>query len=162
MDTRQAKTLSGMNIKWTAEHRDGICENCDVQMELREVKITSTYYDKQEEKTVTRAVCPQCGGMKGRLIVRGVSIQPPKIPSCLAFHCLVKYFKDSLLCALLASYHSRRVTYAENNKDKKILERYRTGEPAPETIWQAIHANIKLKCPVCRKYNVDPFLFRRK
>jgi hypothetical protein len=41
----------------------------------------------------------------------------------------------------------------------KVLERYRTGQPSPKNIWQAIHANIKLRCPVCRKYNVDPLLF---
>jgi hypothetical protein len=54
------------------------------------------------------------------------------------------------------------VTYAEKNKHKKILDRYRTGEPSPTTIWQAIHANTKLRCPVCRRYDVDPFLFRSK
>ena len=43
-----------------------------------------------------------------------------------------------------------------------VLERYRTGEPNPKNLWQAIHANLKLKCPVCRKYNVDPLLFGGK
>jgi hypothetical protein len=69
---------------------------------------------------------------------------------------------DSLFCALLSSYHRRRVYYAEKNRHKKILERYRTGEPSPKNLWQAIHANIKLKCPICRKYNVDPLLFGGK
>jgi len=98
----------------------------------------------------------------GFLISRAVDVQPPNPPNCLALKCLLKYFRDCLFCTLLSSYHSRRVAYAEANRHKKILERYRTGDPSPKTIWQAIHANIKLKCPVCRKYNVDPFLFRSK
>lgn len=98
----------------------------------------------------------------GRLISRGVSVQAPNPPACLSFRCLYKYFRDALFATLLASYHSRRVAYAEANRHKTILERYRTGEPSPKNIWQAIHANIKLKCPICRRYNVDPFLFDKK
>jgi len=41
----------------------------------------------------------------------------------------------------------------------KVLERYRTGKPSPKNIWQTVHANLKLRCPVCRKYNIDPLLF---
>jgi hypothetical protein len=95
----------------------------------------------------------------GNLISTVVSIQPPDLPQCLSFRCLFQFLYDCLFVALLASYHRRRVYYAEHNRHKKILERYRTGEPAPENLYQAIHANIKLKCPVCRKYNADPFLF---
>lgn len=98
----------------------------------------------------------------GNLISRSISVQPPNPPSCLSLRCLIQYFKDSLFCALLSSYHSRRVYYAEANRYKKILSRYRTGYPAPETIWQAIHANIKLKCPICRKFNTDPLLGSNK
>jgi len=92
----------------------------------------------------------------GRLIAKTYSIQPPAPPQCLSTRCLYRFFMDTLFCALLSNYHSRRVAYAEKNRNKDILERYRTGEPSPKTIWQAIHANIKLKCPVCRKY-----IFRR-
>jgi len=95
----------------------------------------------------------------GTLIATVVSIQPPAPPQCLSFRCLLKYVIDSLYVAFLASYHRRRVYYATHNRDKKILERYRTGKPSPKNLWQAIHANIKLTCPVCRKYNVDPLLF---
>ena len=94
----------------------------------------------------------------GRLIVRQVSIDPPNAPECLRMPCLLKYLKDALFYALLATYHTRRVTYAGNNRHNKILDRYRTGDFSPKTIWQAIHANIKLACPICRKYNVDPLL----
>ena len=92
----------------------------------------------------------------GNLIVRQVSLQPPLAPACLKLDCLSRYLRDALLYALLGNYEERRVAYAEENRHKKILDRYRTGEFFPETIWQAIHANIKLTCPVCRKYNVDP------
>ncbi len=93
-----------------------------------------------------------------RLISRAVMVKAPEVPQCGTFRCLAKYLKDSLLFALVVTYHRRRITYAEANRNKDILERYRTGEPTPTTLWGAIHANIKLTCPVCRKYNIDPLL----
>ncbi len=146
-------TGGGLRLYWKAEHRDGICLRCNVQMEVKEVELGG--------KLVKRPVCSKCGGMTEHLISRGVSIQPPDPPKCLSLKSLYKFFKDSLFCALLANYHRRRVFYAETNRHKKILERYRTGQPSPETIWQAIHANIKLACPVCRQFNVDPLLFSK-
>ncbi len=95
-----------------------------------------------------------------RLISRQVSIEAPEPPRCINLSCLLKYLRAALLFALVAVYHQRRVGYAESNREKEILERYRTGEPSPRTIWQAVHANIKLTCPICRKYNVDPLLGR--
>ena len=97
---------------------------------------------------------------KGNLISRQMSIEGPDAPTCMRIPCIWNYLKDSLRYALVCIYHVRRVSYAEANRGKVILERYRTGEPAPLTIWQAIHANIKLTCPMCRKYNVDPLLGR--
>lgn len=140
-----------------ASHRNSICLECNTQMEAKEVDIG-------DGKIRKRAVCPTCKGMKGQLIARPISIQAPPPPKCLSFKCLGKFIMDSLFIAYLSSYHSRRVTYAEANRPEKgkvILERYRTGEPAPKNLWQAIHANIKLTCPVCRKYDIDPLLFRR-
>jgi len=136
----------------TGEHREGVCENC-------KTLLIKEFYMDGERKRV-RLVCPKCGGM-GRLIAKTYSVQPPTPPRCLRVKCLFQFFKDTLFCALLSGYHSKRVAYAEQNRHKEILERYRTGEPSPETMWQAIHANIKLKCPICRKYNKDPLLFRR-
>ena len=98
---------------------------------------------------------------KGNLITRQVNIEAPSAPSCIRPACLWDYLIKALTYALIASYHARRTAYAEANRNKDILERYRTGKPSPQTLWQAIHANIKLTCPVCRKYNVDPLLFRR-
>jgi len=98
---------------------------------------------------------------QGNLISRGVSIQPPTPPTCASPRCMFKFFRDTLYCALLSNYHTRRVAYAEANRHKKILDRYRTGEPSPQTIWQCIHALTKLKCPICRKFDVDPFLFAK-
>jgi hypothetical protein len=94
----------------------------------------------------------------GNLIVRLCSIESPTPPTCIKFACLWKFFIDTIRCGLISTYHSRRVLYAQSKRGDKILDRYRTGEPSPKTIWQAIHANIKITCPVCRKYNIDPFL----
>ena len=98
----------------------------------------------------------------GRLISRQVSINPPDPPMCLSPKCIWRYIIDSLTYSVILSYHDRRTRYAESNRNKDILERYRTGEPSPQTLWQAIHANTKLTCPICRKYNVDPFLGRNE
>ena len=147
-------TKSAIKVVVHADHRNGICIECNVQMEVRDVDIGGGKIRK-------RSVCPQCGGMTGTLIASPFSIQAPDPPQCLSFRCLGKFILDSLFVAFLSSYHRRRVAYAEMNrpeKGKKILERYRTGNPSPGNLWQAIHANIKLTCPVCRKYNVDPFL----
>lgn len=97
----------------------------------------------------------------GNLISHQASIDPPVAPTCLRVSCLWQYLRDAVLYALVGNYHAKRVAYAEANRGKNILERYRTGDPSPQTIWQAIHANIKIKCPICRKYDVDPLLFRR-
>ena len=70
----------------------------------------------------------------GRLISRQTSIEPPQPRQSLTLSCLGRYLLDSLKFTLIASYHERRVAYAEANGDKDILERYRTGEPSPETI----------------------------
>ena len=98
----------------------------------------------------------------GELISRQASIETPEAPTCLRLDCLLAYLKRATFYALVANYHARRVAYAEANRHKVILERYRTGEPSPRTIWQSIYANVKLACPVCRKYNVDPLLFDRR
>ncbi|MBU0959734.1 MAG: hypothetical protein KKB31_07345 [Nanoarchaeota archaeon] len=89
----------------------------------------------------------------GRLISKQVSLEPPAAPTCIRPKCLIKYLWVSLTFALIASYHARRTAYAEKNRNKVILERYRTGEPSPDNLIKAIYANIKLTCPVCRKIN---------
>ena len=96
----------------------------------------------------------------GNLISRQMSIEPPAPPKCIRPSCLWKYVWDTITYALILNYHARRTKYAEAYRHKDILERYRTGEPSPETLWQAIHANLKLRCFVCRRFNVDPLLRR--
>ena len=96
----------------------------------------------------------------GNLISRQASIEPPSPPTCIRPSCLFRYVFDTIVYALIGSYHVRRVAYAEANRNKEILERYRTGYPSPITFWQAVHANLKLSCPICRRYNVDPLLFK--
>lgn len=80
----------------------------------------------------------------GRLISRQVSIEPPEI-TCVRISCLWKYAIKSLTYTLVLLYHQCRVAYAEKNRNKGIPLRYRTGEPMPDTIWQAIKEIIKLK-----------------
>jgi len=132
----EVSTRSAFKVSATGEHRTGYCENC-------KTKTVKEFYMDGERRRV-RMICPACGGM-GRLIVKTFSVQPPKPLQCLAFRCLYRFFVDTLFCALLSSYHRRRVTYAGKNRKGKILERYRTGQPSPKTIWQAIYAITKLK-----------------
>uniref|UniRef100_A0A6H1ZPW6 Uncharacterized protein n=1 Tax=viral metagenome TaxID=1070528 RepID=A0A6H1ZPW6_9ZZZZ len=96
----------------------------------------------------------------GNLICRMASVNPPEPPKCSRPSCLAKYVWASMVYAMVSIYHTKRVAYAEANRGKEILERYRTGEPSPTTMWGAIHANLKLQCPLCRRYNVDPLLRR--
>ena len=147
---------SPIKVIVNASHLNGVCIECKTKMEVKMVDIG-------DGKMRNRAVCPECGGMTGQLIAKPISIQSPAPPACISPKCLWKFIMDSLFVAYLSSYHRRRVAYAEANRPEKgkvILERYRTGEPSPKTLWQAIHANIKLTCPICRKYNVDPLLFK--
>jgi len=142
----------GYRLGWGAEHRDGFCCDCG------EALVQDPAVDPAVR--TDRNFCARCGGYRlGRLVVRQAIVQAPDPPTCLRPGCVLRYLKDSLTYALVASYHSRRVHFAETHRGKSILERYRTGEPGPKTLWQALHANIKLTCPVCRRYNVDPLLF---
>lgn len=150
MVSERSETTGGLGIEWGATHRNGLCEKCHVPFEEYDTGKTD------DLGAITVKKCPLCGGNTGELISRQVSIEPPAAPTCLRLSCLLRYLRDAIFFALLANYEERRITYAEANRRKLILERYRTGEPLPNTIWQAIHANIKLACPVCRRYNVDP------
>ncbi len=136
---------SGIVVSWGATHRDGICIKCQIPFEEFE---TGEFNDLG---VTTVRKCPKCGGKTGNLIVRFAGIAPPPLPDCVKLSCLWSYLIESLTFALIVSYHRRRVAYAEANRYRKILERYRTGEPSPETLWQALHANIKLTCPLCRR-----------
>ena len=90
---------------------------------------------------------------QGNLIARQVGIQAPEI-TCISLKCLIRYLALSLTYTLTMLYHRRRIKYAEKHRRDKILDRYRTGEPSPSTLWGAIAAHIKLTCPVCRRYEV--------
>ena len=134
-------TKTGFKVIVNAAHRNGICIDCNIQMEVKDVDIGGGKIRK-------RPVCPVCGGMTGQLIARPTRMQAPAPPSGISFKCLWKFVLDSLFLAYLSSYHRRRVAYAEKNrpeKGKKILEKYRTGEESPGTIWGAIKEIIRLK-----------------
>ena len=145
-------TKGAMKVTVNAGLRNGICIECNVQMEVKDVWIdTKREVDEQiiiTPKLLPRAVCPKCGGMTGHLIVRHVSIHAPNPPQCIGFGCLWKFFIDILFSAYLAKYHQKRVTYAGRHRperSKAILEKYRTGEPAPKTLRQAVIEILKLK-----------------
>ena len=87
----------------------------------------------------------------GELVSRQASIATPTPPTCLKPSCIRKYLRDALFYTLVINYHGRRVAYAEANRHTDILERYRTGEPSPKNLLRAIVANIKLRCPICRR-----------
>ena len=170
---------TGFKVIVNAAHRNGICVDCNIQMEVKDVELPlpelpssrkyycvacernhfrtsgigklhdwETKYLKRAPRIVKRPVCPACGGMTGQLIARPSSLQAPTPPAGISFKCLWKFVLNSLFLAYLSSYHRRRVAYAEKNrpeKGKKILEKYRTGESSPETIWGAIKEIIRLK-----------------
>jgi hypothetical protein len=146
-------TQSSFRVTVNAEHRTGLCEKCNT------LTVKQLYMDGNRQRV--RMICPSCGG-QGKLIARVYSITAPPPPKCLSVRCLAKFIYDCLYSAFLASYHRRRVYFAESHRHDTILERYRTGSPSPANLWQSIHANIKLTCPICRKYNVDPLLFKEK
>ncbi len=139
---KRINTRNSMKVIIHAAHRNGICEKCNTQMEVKEVDIGG--------KTRKRTVCPKCEGMIGQLIAKPISIQAPEAPRCTKFKCLWRFVIDTLLVGFLSSYHRQRVAYAEMNRPekRKILEKYRTGEDSPETLWQAIYANLKLKLSI--------------
>ena len=87
----------------------------------------------------------------GDLVVRMVSLSEPPPLTCTDFRCIIKWVKDMYLYSLIELYHERRVAYAEKNRGKYILERYRTGDPSPKNLLQVAIALTKLTCPVCRK-----------
>jgi hypothetical protein len=148
----QNNSLNGaLGVYWEADYRSGRCPQCNGLL------------DQVEKEHSPSRFCKKCSGyVLGELIVKQITIKPPTPPMCAKFSCILKYSKDLLTYTLINLYHTKRVKYAIDNRNKKILERYRTGSPSPMTLWQAIHANIKLKCPICRKYNVDPLLFSRR
>jgi len=80
----------------------------------------------------------------GKLIVRQVVLEPKRI-ECYRFSCLAKYMFSALKYVLLCFYHKYRAQYAESHRDKIIPEYYRTGEPMPQSSWEAIKEIIKLK-----------------
>ena len=137
-----------------AEHRDGICEVCGVQMviptelappEVLNVEMYDIPFDIQlPDELIERPKCPKCGGITGRLISRSVSIQAPDPPQCFRFSCLWNFYIRVVTCWLISNYHRRRVVYAEKRRHKKIPLKYRTGGDAPETIRQIIWGIIKL------------------
>ena len=144
----QTKGKTGVVTKLPADFRNGICIDCNTQMEVKEVKLSSVaryvppmgktfkcsicqeVHDSDSEigiahwalwrdRLVKRPVCPKCGGMKGHLIVRTTTIPAPEAPKCIKLPCILKFIKRSLFLGYLASYHSQRVAYAQAHRPEK-------------------------------------------
>ena len=142
---------NGLGIRWSVDFRSGKCPKC------------GSLLDNERKEDLGKRFCPSCKILtQGNLIVREFTIEPPKAPSCAKISCIFKFTLEMITYSAICLYHSRRVAYANMNRDKMILERYRTGEPSPKNLWQAVHGNLKISCPVCRKFNVDPFLFSKR
>ena len=154
--TRATTAGGGAKVSLPGTLRNGICVDCNVKMEVKQVWIdTKRTVDGEvvvTPKQVNRPVCPICGEMKGQLIVRTTPIPKPKPPEGIKPKDFRKFIKDSLLLDILSSYHTRRVAFANANRPeiKEIPERYRTGEPSPKTLWQAVKAIIGLRYTICK------------
>jgi hypothetical protein len=81
----------------------------------------------------------------GRLIVRHVMVSAPPAVSGGNLSARWRYFAKIQLCSLLRLYHRKRVAYAETNKDRSIPEHYRSGQPAPRDICQALKELCRLE-----------------
>ena len=126
-----------------AEHRDGICNSCGIPM-IKEIVVLNG-------EEVIRMKCSRCGGGKGQLIARSISIQQPNFPDCPRFSCLWRFPLKLFLYWLVSVYHCKRVVYAEKHRHKNIPMVYRTGEDSPQNIRQAILGIIKLKLLLLRR-----------
>jgi len=129
-------TKNAFKVTVTGEQREGKCESCGTQT-------VKQFYMDGERKRV-HMVCPKCGG-QGRLIVKTYSIQAPKPPQGANPKCLWQFFLRVMFCSLLSTYHRKRVEYATHNRYKNMPAKYRSGEPSPQNIKEAIKAIIKLK-----------------
>jgi hypothetical protein len=82
-------------------------------------------------------------GEEGRLISRQMSFESPQL-KCIKPKCVFRYLKACFAHAAIQTYHAKRVEYAEAHRRDIIDEKYRTGEPSPETFWEAIRETAKL------------------
>jgi len=133
---------AGIIVKWGAEIRDGHCPDCNAFLDV------PTAEDKAEwrETKLLKRMCSQCGERKlGKLVVRLGAVEPPGGIDCVRFSCLWKYLLKSLRYVLVSLYHKHRIAYAMSHRDKDIPIRYRTGEPSPDSIWEAVKAILRLK-----------------
>ena len=101
----------------------------------------------------TEAGFEHIDGNTGELVYRAVSPKQPVL-KCPRLSCIATYIVQSWIFALALIYEKRRQRYAYANRGKEILMRYRTGEPTPRTLWQVIFANLKITCPICRKFEI--------
>lgn len=98
----------------------------------------------------------------GTLIYREASVmfpelpQAPAEPTCFTVECITAYQRQFDMwveeCrglvdfhALLGEYHSARCKYCQEHRNDDIEEKYRTGEPSPQTLEEAKEEITKLR-----------------
>lgn len=67
-----------------------------------------------------------------KLISRQSKLDPPAPLNCMKTAMVIKYFRESIHYLALSLYQTVRVHYAESHHNKKISEKYRTGEDTPK------------------------------
>lgn len=81
----------------------------------------------------------------GELISRQATIEAPRPITCIKVSCLWRYLIKSLTYTMILLYDKQRVVYAEKHRGKEIPLKYRTGEPSPNSITQALIEILRLK-----------------
>lgn len=153
-----ANVGGGMAVTYEIEHRNGKCEKCGIPFQYFE----TGEIDEATNTPVTVRRCPKCGANVGQLIYREASVMFPELPeappepTCFTVECIKAYQKKfdawTEKCKelvdfykLLSQYHSARCKYCEEHRNDEIEEKYRTGEPSPETEEEAKKEITKLR-----------------
>ncbi len=148
----------GFEITYEMEHRSGRCEKCGIPFQFYE----TGEIDEATNTPVTVRRCPKCGENVGQLIYREASVMFPEFPeapaepTCFTVECInayqEKFDKWTEKCKglvdfyeLLSKYHSTRCKYCMEHRNDEIEEKYRTGEPSPQTEEEAKREITKLR-----------------
>jgi len=133
----EATNEKEIEVTYGMEFRGGLCEKCRIPFELT-----------WENGLIIERHCPGCGGNIGNLIYRETTVLSPELPPMPEVPCPnhIKEYRHELdlwneeckkildLFEAIREYHSARCIYCQENRNDEIEEKYRTGEPAPETI----------------------------
>lgn len=80
----------------------------------------------------------------GKLISAQGTIPEPAPLTCPKLSCYLRFLHRCVRYGFLLAYETQRLKYAESHRRVDIPEKYRTGDPAPETIKDALWEIVKL------------------